>query len=171
MNKQLASQSFIGWIGEEKYKALVKFILRYISELDIPIMRGTFIEFRNGMINVSPIGRNASIQERLDFQDYDKIHNIRRDFVAALQKNFPDAGLTYSIGGQISFDVFPCGWDKTFALNHVKDDGWREIHFFGDKTYKGGNDHEIFEDPRTIGHTVTSPEDTAAQLREIFKLA
>lgn len=39
MGKQLSSQSFIGWIGEEKYKVMVKFILRYISELDLPIMR------------------------------------------------------------------------------------------------------------------------------------
>lgn len=122
------------------------------------------------MINVSPIGRNATVQERLDFQDYDKQHNIRRDFVDALRKQFPDAGLTYSIGGQISFDVFPQGWDKTFALNHVKDDGWREIHFFGDKTHKGGNDHEIFEDERTIGHTVTSPADTMAQLKKALNL-
>lgn len=55
----LASQSFIGWLGEEKYQALAKFCLRYISELEIPVMRGTFVEFRSGMINVSPIGRNA----------------------------------------------------------------------------------------------------------------
>ena len=34
------------------------------------------------------------------------------------------------------------------------------IHFFGDKTSPGGNDHEIFSDSRTIGHTVTSPENT-----------
>ncbi len=27
--------------------------------------------------------------------------------------------LTYSIGGQISFDVFPNGWDKTYALQVV----------------------------------------------------
>jgi hypothetical protein len=27
---------------------------------DLDTLRGTFIEFRNGMINVSPIGRNAS---------------------------------------------------------------------------------------------------------------
>ncbi len=37
--KQLASQSFIGWLGEEKYKKLVKFCLKYIADLDIPIMR------------------------------------------------------------------------------------------------------------------------------------
>lgn len=59
MGKELPSESFINWLGEEKYKKLVKFVLGYISKLDIPVMRGTFVEFRRGMINVSPIGRNA----------------------------------------------------------------------------------------------------------------
>jgi phosphomannomutase len=57
-------------------------------------------------------------------------------FVKTLQEKFADYGLTYSIGGQISFDVFPTGWDKTYALGHVQDEGFEEIHFFGDKTYK-----------------------------------
>jgi phosphomannomutase len=34
---------------------------------------------------------------------------------------------------------------------------------------QGGNDHEIFSDPRTIGHTVKNPADTLAQLKEILK--
>lgn len=76
----------------------------------------------------------------------------------------------FSIGGQISIDVFPKGWDKTYALNYVGKDGFKEIHFFGDKTSPGGNDHEIYEDPRTIGHTVTSPEDTIAQLKTLLQL-
>jgi phosphomannomutase len=37
--RALDSQSFIGWLGEERYKQLVKFLLRYISELDLPVMR------------------------------------------------------------------------------------------------------------------------------------
>jgi phosphomannomutase len=90
----LETTSFIKWIGEEPYKELVKFILHYVADLDIPIKRGTFIEFRNGMINVSPIGRNASIQERLDYQKYDLEHNIRAKFVEALKEKFPDLGLT-----------------------------------------------------------------------------
>jgi phosphomannomutase len=48
----------------------VNFILKYIANLDIPKKRGTFIEFRNGMINVSPIGRNATVEERDEFQEY-----------------------------------------------------------------------------------------------------
>lgn len=33
---------------------------------------------------------------------------------------------------------------------------------------QGGNDHEIYEDPRTIGHKVANPDDTVKQLRELF---
>lgn len=170
LGKQLASQSFIGWIGEEKYNKLAKFILRHLSEIDIPIRRGTFIEFRNGMINVSPVGRNASTKERNEFEIFDKEHKIRETLVNALKEEFSDYGLTYSIGGQISFDVFPTGWDKTYALQHVEDEGFKQIHFFGDKSYKGGNDYEIYEDERTIGHAVNSPADTIRILNELFKL-
>ncbi|CUM62495.1 uncharacterized protein PRCAT00000045001 [Priceomyces carsonii] len=168
--KELASQSFIGWIGEEKYNKLVKFILRYLSDIDLPFRRGTFVEFRNGMINVSPVGRNASTKERNEYEKYDKEHKVREKMVDALRKEFPDYSLTFSIGGQISFDVFPTGWDKTYCLQHVEGEGFSEIHFFGDKSYKGGNDYEIYNDKRTIGHAVNSPEDTIRILNEIFKL-
>jgi len=61
---------------------------------------------------------------------------LRVAFVKALQDKFPDYGLTFAIGGQISFDIFPNGWDKTYALRHVQDENFEEIHFFGDKTHK-----------------------------------
>lgn len=53
-----------------------------------------------------------------------------------LRKQFSDYNLKFSIGGQISFDVFPVGWDKTYCLKHVQDVGYKEIHFFGDKTWE-----------------------------------
>lgn len=76
--------------------------------------------------------------------------------------------LTYSIGGQISFDVFPTGWDKTYCLNFLNEADYDEIHFFGDKTFPGGNDYEIFTHPRVKGHTTTGPSDTIAQCRALF---
>lgn len=91
----LASTSFISWLGEPSYKKLVKFILHYIADLELPIMRGTFVEFRNGMINVSPIGRNASNAERNAYEVYDKEHKIREKFVSVLKEEFKDLGLTY----------------------------------------------------------------------------
>ena len=47
------------------------------------------------MINVSPVGRNASIQERNDYQKYDLEHKIRAKFVETLKEKFPNFGLTY----------------------------------------------------------------------------
>jgi len=68
--------------------------------------------------------------------DRSQKHGLRAAFVGVLREKFADYGLTFSIGGQISFDVFPHGWDKTYALRHVEDEEFEEIHFFGDKTYK-----------------------------------
>ncbi|AAS51009.1 ABR236Wp [Eremothecium gossypii ATCC 10895] len=170
LGTELASQSFIDWIGEEEYNRFVVFVLKYLSSIELPKRRGTFLEFRNGMVNISPIGRNASVQERNEFEAYDKEHQVRAKFVQALKKEFSHLDLTYSIGGQISFDVFPTGWDKTYCLRHVESENFKEIHFFGDKTFEGGNDWEIYNDPRTIGHSVRSPEDTVRILRELFDL-
>lgn len=131
---------------------------------------------RNGMINISPIGRNASNDERNEYEKYDKQHNIRTQFVETLKQKFSEFGLTFSIGGQISFDVFPTGWDKTYCLRHVEAEKnisgveYTTVHFFGDKTFKGGNDYEIFEDGRTVGHSVGNPEETMKLVKEMFGL-
>lgn len=73
----IAIQSLKKHLGEEKLKELINFILHYIADLDIPIKRGTFIEFRNGMLNVSPIGRNCSQEERDEFERFDLKAGIR----------------------------------------------------------------------------------------------
>lgn len=39
MGKELPGQSFINWLGEDKYKKLIKYVLAYIAKLDIPVMR------------------------------------------------------------------------------------------------------------------------------------
>ncbi|KAI8462773.1 MAG: eukaryotic phosphomannomutase family protein [Monoraphidium minutum] len=165
--KMLAVQSLKTHLGEDKLQRFINFVLHYIADLSIPIKRGTFIEFRNGMLNVSPIGRNCSQEERDEFEQYDKRENVRPKMVEVLRKEFADYGLTYSIGGQISFDVFPQGWDKTYCLQFVNKD-FDQIHFFGDKTFQGGNDYEIFESEQTVGHTVTSPDDTRQKCTELF---
>ena len=165
----LAKASIADFLGEGAIKEIVNWVMRYLSDVDIPVKRGTFIEFRTGMLNISPIGRNCSRDERNDFEAHDKVHGVRPAMVEAMKAEFAEKyDLTYSIGGQISFDVFPTGWDKTYCLRFLPEQEFTEVHFFGDKTYEGGNDFEIFTHPRTIGHTVTSPEDTLRQLREIF---
>ncbi|GJQ82221.1 putative AU RNA binding protein enoyl-Coenzyme A hydratase [Trypoxylus dichotomus] len=123
---------------------------RLVGKITLPKKRGTFIEFRSGMLNICPIGRSCTQIDRDAFEQYDKIHNIRRNMIEVLEKEFTDVDLTYSIGGQISFDVYPNGWDKTYCLRHLDQEGFEEIHFFGDKTDPGGNDHEIYNDSRIL---------------------
>ena len=65
--------------------------------------RGTFIEFRNGMLNISPIGRNCAQAERDAFEVYDKEAGVRKTMVAAMEKEFADLGLKFSIGGQVRY--------------------------------------------------------------------
>lgn len=168
--KELARQNIQKYMGEDVLQKFINFVLHYLSTITLPVKRGTFVEFRTGMLNISPIGRSCSQVERDAFEKYDKEYEIRKTMIEALKKNFPDIGFTYSIGGQISFDVFPTGWDKTYCLQHLEKEDFGEIHFFGDKTDKGGNDFEIFIDKRVIGHKVTDPRDTRKQLETLLKL-
>jgi len=166
--KLKGKESIASFIGEEKIQEFINFCLGYMAKLTLPFKRGNFIEFRNGLINVCPVGRSVSQEQRQAFYQLDQEEHIRSKFVQALEAQFPDLGLTFAIGGQISIDAYPKGWDKRYCLNHVE--GFDEIHFFGDKTDVGGNDYHLYEDSRVIGHSVKNPEDTMRQLKEIFSL-
>ncbi|XP_063690108.1 uncharacterized protein LOC134822779 [Bolinopsis microptera] len=161
--KLIGKTSIIDKIGNDKLQDFINFCLSYMSKLKLPCKRGTFIEFRNGMINICPVGRACSVEERKEFFEYDHVHKLREQFVTALKNQFPDLEMKYSIGGQISFDCFPIGWDKTYCLQYIEKE-FDDIYFYGDKTYESGNDYEIFIDSRVQGRTVTGPDNTLEQV-------
>lgn len=170
-------RSFVEAMSEEHYQQLINTCLFVLSGLECPKKRGTFIEYRNGMLNISPIGRACSQQEREEFEQYDQQTQLRQQMIATIKdiwseylkkyqiKDLPE--LNFSIGGQISVDIFPKGWDKTYCLSFVEHE-YQDIHFFGDKTDPGGNDYEIYHDSRVFGHQVSCPEDTIQILNELF---
>ena len=63
-----------------------------MSELELPAKRGTFVEFRTGLINVCPVGRSCSYDERLEFAKFDQENNVRLKFKEALEKEFGELG-------------------------------------------------------------------------------
>lgn len=75
-----------------------------MSKLTLPVKRGNFIEFRDGLINVCPVGRSCSQAQRDEFAAYDKEHKIRENFVKDLKQQFPDLGLVFSIGNELPFN-------------------------------------------------------------------
>ena len=176
-DKCIHERSFIDALSESHFKQLINICLYVLSTLDCPVKRGTFIENRTGMINVSPIGRSCNQKERIEFEKYDNKNKIRENMILKIKekwnnylisnniKDLPE--IQFSIGGQISVDIFPSGWDKTYCLQFVEDK-YDEIHFFGDKTNKGGNDYEIFTDSRVIGHKVEKYNDTIEILNKEF---
>lgn len=150
--KLLETQSILDYLSDENYSNLINNILSTLSVTDIPVKRGNFIELRNSCINVSPIGRSCSYDERVQFNQYDSIHSIRKNIIKNIQPILNQYSLESVIGGMISFDIYPKGWDKTYCLRYLDD--YDEIYFFGDKTQPGGNDHSLFMSTRVIGHTV-----------------
>ena len=166
-NNLIHEKKIIDFLGENNYKRLVNVCLRVISETDIPIKRGNFIELRNGMINISPIGRSCSQEERDNFYLYDIKNKVRENIIKLISEELFDLDLQYSIGGQISIDIFPKGWDKTYCLQFIEDK-YEEIYFYGDKTDIGGNDYELYNDSRVIGFHVNRYTDTIKLLKKFL---
>ena len=83
-----------------------------------------------------------------------------------LKTELSEFDLNFSIGGQISIDIFPKGWDKTYCLQFVENK-YEKIYFFGDKTDLGGNDYEIYNDYRVEGISVRNVDDTINYLHNL----
>jgi phosphomannomutase len=162
-------KNLVEFLGEDKYNFIINNILFCLSQLNIPKKRGNFIELRSGLINVSPIGRTCSQSEREEFNELDKKYGYREDLIKNIKIQLGDVAneFNFSIGGQISFDMFPKGWDKTFALQFVENK-YKKIYFFGDMVHQGGNDYEIFHDKRVIGIKVNDYMETIFIINDLF---
>ena len=57
------------------------------------------MEYRAGMLNISPVGRNCSVEERDAFEQYDKVHGVRKRLIEDLEAHFKiPLNLTFVIG-------------------------------------------------------------------------
>jgi len=177
-NQQFHCENITNKLGEESFTELINICLSCLSDIDNPIKRGNFIETRNGMINISPIGRSCSQKEREAFNKQDDKYKYRERLIKQIKRRWDnylyinegcDTKLNFSIGGQISIDIFPEGWDKTYCLQFVEKK-YNKIYFFGDKTSLGGNDYEIFNNSRTESLTVKNPEETINYLKDMFEI-
>jgi phosphomannomutase len=137
-------------LGTSKFKKLMTSLIEILSSLDFHgfPLTGHFISYRGSMINFCPIGRNASNEDRKKFIEYDNltIPTYREKIVEKIETQLKlkkiNHLLSVKLGGATSFDIYPKGWDKTYALNYFE--GW-DVWFVGDKCKEGGNDKEIYD--------------------------
>jgi phosphomannomutase len=100
---------------------------------------GKHFEERIGMLNFSIVGRNAVGQERDEYYQWDKIH-LEREYIASeINTKWPNVQAV--VGGETGIDIFAKGADKSQILKYLPDE--KEIHFFGDRMDKMGNDYPL----------------------------
>jgi phosphomannomutase len=119
---------------------LKSYIVQTLSRNDYPVKAGGHIEDRGSMVNFSIVGRDCTLAERQDYFEYDKVEGEREKIATYINTNFPD--LEAVIGGQISIDIYPKGYDKSQILQHIKSK-YNEYIFIGDRTMPGGNDYPL----------------------------
>ena len=120
----------------------------HISKKYIPLS-GNFIDYRGSMVNWCPIGRSAEWKEREDFIKLDNEHgkhSLRKEYLDRLRVKLDRSGwgqqVVCTLGGDTSFDIYPVGWDKTFAMRHFED---KRVWFVGDRCDEGGNDKALYD--------------------------
>ena len=149
-HKLVYKQDMRKHIGDQNFEILMRKLIDYqnhiVSHYDIPLT-GHFVSYRDSMVNWCPIGRNALGTDREKFSNFDKsfgVSTFRRTVLQQLREEFENSKVpvTIKLGGETSFDIYPEGWDKTYALRHFPN---HEIYFLGDRCGDNGNDKEIFD--------------------------
>ena len=115
------------------------------DELDysqFPMRNGNHIVSRPGGVNFSILGRARDpFLGRKEYMEWNKRTDERAVIADRLRRSFP--GLNIALGGQTGIDIGPYGSDKSQILRDFSKDD--ELHFFGDRMEKGGNDYSLAE--------------------------
>jgi len=162
-------------LGESHFNLLMKVLIgaqfTHISTDPDHDLTGHFISYRGSMINWCPVGRNASQKEREKFISYDKKTDMRFKLMTGIQamlnKAMGEEKVMFALGGNTSIDIYPVGWDKTYALKHFPEwDCW----FVGDRCEPSGNDFSIYEklSKEKRAYKTSGPEDTISKIETII---
>jgi phosphomannomutase len=150
---------------------LIKCSLNYLSNVSYTIT-GHFIDLRSGLVYVSLIGLSANLDERIYFLNLDKKYNIRKELLQLLYNKAKELNIYEEIsiteGGSVGIAIYPKEFDKIQVLDTITKEDYSEIHYFGDKYEKDGNDYNIINDERVIGHRVDNPNDTIKILKDFL---
>lgn len=150
---------------------LVKCALKFIGNVDY-LLSGHFIDLRNGIIYVSCIGMQATLEERELFIEKDKNENIRENLILKLKEkadslNIKDK-ISIKIGGSVGIALYPNEYDKKQILKTIHKFDYENIIYFGDKYNQEGNDYHLIHAPDVKGHKVDSIEQTYDILEKYY---
>tara|TARA_Y100000310_G_scaffold306316_1_gene347353 strand:+ start:556 stop:1290 length:735 start_codon:yes stop_codon:yes gene_type:complete len=157
----------VSFLPSRKLLTDLELYLEQGSEYEV--RTGNHVEIRPGMINFSVVGRDATQEQRKEYNQWDKYHKEREDIVEYVTQAYPH--LEASIGGSVSVDIYPIGNDKSQAIKYLyTEDPDANFIFVGDRTEPGGNDYAIVEELEeyedSLWFKVDDWEDTQQLIRE-----
>lgn len=143
---------------------VIQFLHEALDDSPYPERYGSHVNYRQGMINFSIIGRNATPEQRRAYILYDLDTLERRHIMMRFNERFP---FYASIGGQISIDITPSTGTKAQILSWIP----APVIFFGDALSPIGNDYHIGQEimRRQIGgvFSVSSWQNTWEYLQQL----
>jgi len=174
-NRFNQTDGYSTWTRVYENKFTLKKKQKFLDELDwivkdspFHIKTGRHYEERVGMLNFSIVGRNATMEQRKVYEEYDAKFKEREKIVDKLSKKYK--GVDFVIGGAVSMDIFNEGNDKSQVVRRVLKDKLQthRIVFVGDRIPFPGNDHSLArvlrEHPNGHAVEVECWQDTAALL-------
>ena len=171
---QINPTGFDEWeiVYENEFKppaALYKRLQDIVDKSPYHTKTGRHYEERVGMVNFSIVGRNATMDQRAQYAEYDAQHNERNAIVEKLKKYYKS--LDFVIGGAVSIDIFKTGSDKSQIIDRYFEEAMahNSIVFVGDRIPFPGNDYSLAtalqQHPNGSAYEVESWEDTAELLK------
>ena len=100
---------------------------------------GSHIEYRKGSVNFSIVGKNASLEDRKLYSNFDKAFSDRLNIIKEITTKFPR--LEAYLGGDVSIDICLQGCNKSQITTMLPPND--KIYFFGDRCYEYGIDYPI----------------------------
>ena len=170
----ISSNDMLKELGRRNFQQLMLILIEQQMNFasDRFPLTGHFINYRDSMINWCPIGRNATSEDRQFFVEYDSSFQptLRERYIERLQHYIGlkrILNVEVKLGGDTSFDIFPTGWDKTYALKHFP---FYNYWFVGDRCGHNGNDKEIYDllKAQNRAYETTSPKETGVITKRII---
>jgi phosphomannomutase len=118
---------------------LVAALETFLENSRFKLRTGRHVELRPGTLNFSIVGRNASMQDRHSYVEWDLKTKEREILAKKINTLFPN--LTASVGGETGLDIYPKGKDKSQILKDFDEEDI--IYFFGDRMEPTGNDYPL----------------------------
>ncbi len=100
---------------------------------------GKHIEKRVGLCNFSIVGRNATLDERKAYYEYDCVEGERLKLAAEIRARWDD--IEVGVAGETGLDISKKGCGKSQIVDHESNQ--QPLYFFGDRMDKAGNDYPL----------------------------